>query len=143
MCGPVDRAGRAQRVEGGERQPGCLATWYCKPGNRLPHLPVPAVAPLLLLTLLDPARPQELKQLSPSAVDLLKRLLQRDPAQRPSAFAALEHPWLSEEGRARDLPLQGSVVQVGLGGGVARMFGKAVQDALKTADEVGGTRMIR
>ncbi|KAG2424379.1 hypothetical protein HXX76_014588 [Chlamydomonas incerta] len=54
---------------------------------------------------------QELKQLSPSAVDLLKRLLQRDPAQRPSAFAALEHPWLSEEGRARDLPLQGSVVQ--------------------------------
>ncbi len=59
---------------------------------------------------------QELKQLSPSAVDLLKRLLQRDPALRPSAFVALEHPWLSEEGRARDLPLQGSVVQVGRGG---------------------------
>ncbi|KAG2490878.1 hypothetical protein HYH03_010796 [Edaphochlamys debaryana] len=53
----------------------------------------------------------ELKQLSPSAIDLLKRLLQRDPAMRPSAFVALEHPWLSEEGRARDLPLQGSVVQ--------------------------------
>ncbi|GIL82813.1 hypothetical protein Vretimale_8185 [Volvox reticuliferus] len=53
----------------------------------------------------------ELKQLSPSAVDLLKRLLQRDPALRPSAFVALEHPWLSEDGRARDLPLQGSVVQ--------------------------------
>ncbi|KXZ54832.1 hypothetical protein GPECTOR_4g903 [Gonium pectorale] len=53
----------------------------------------------------------ELKQLSPSAIDLLKRLLQRDPALRPSAFVALEHPWLSEEGRARDLPLQGSVVQ--------------------------------
>ncbi|GFR50388.1 hypothetical protein Agub_g12603 [Astrephomene gubernaculifera] len=53
----------------------------------------------------------ELKQLSPSAVDLLRRLLQRDPGLRPSAFAALEHPWLSDEGRARDLPLQGSVVQ--------------------------------
>jgi calcium-dependent protein kinase len=54
-------------------------------------------------------------------VDFLKALLERDPALRPSAAQALEHPWVKDEGTAGDLPLEGSVVQVGgrvcVGGG--------------------------
>ncbi|KAG1656568.1 hypothetical protein FOA52_009056 [Chlamydomonas sp. UWO 241] len=53
----------------------------------------------------------ELKQLSASAVDLLKKLLERDPTRRPSAKEALEHPWIINAQGAQDLPLQGSVVQ--------------------------------
>lgn len=53
----------------------------------------------------------ELAQLSPSAVAFLKDLLRRDPARRPDAAEALQHPFISEAGRAQDLPLQGSVVQ--------------------------------
>lgn len=50
--------------------------------------------------------------LSPSAVDFLQYLLQRDPTKRPSAFDALQHAWVKEQGTATDLPLAGSVVQV-------------------------------
>ncbi|KAI8474838.1 MAG: kinase-like domain-containing protein [Monoraphidium minutum] len=52
----------------------------------------------------------ELQALSPAAVALLKRLLQRNPQLRPSASDALEDPWLAEEGLASDVPLKGSVV---------------------------------
>ncbi|MEW5305938.1 MAG: hypothetical protein WDW36_008448 [Sanguina aurantia] len=53
----------------------------------------------------------ELSQLSPRAISLLKLLLQRDPSQRPSAFEALQHPWISSEEMENNSPLQGSVVQ--------------------------------
>ncbi len=59
-------------------------------------------------------RLQELAPLSQAAVSFLQSLLQRDPDCRPSAATALEHPWVREAGAAPDLPLCGSVVQVGV-----------------------------
>eukprot|EP00195_Chlamydomonas_chlamydogama_P002656 CAMPEP_0202921416 /NCGR_PEP_ID=MMETSP1392-20130828/77385_1 /ASSEMBLY_ACC=CAM_ASM_000868 /TAXON_ID=225041 /ORGANISM="Chlamydomonas chlamydogama, Strain SAG 11-48b" /LENGTH=597 /DNA_ID=CAMNT_0049614987 /DNA_START=209 /DNA_END=2002 /DNA_ORIENTATION=+ len=53
----------------------------------------------------------ELHQLSRSAADFLRSLLERDPNKRPSAFQALQHSWVREEGTAAELPLGGSVVQ--------------------------------
>eukprot|EP00879_Flechtneria_rotunda_P019176 GHRR01020134.1.p1 GENE.GHRR01020134.1~~GHRR01020134.1.p1 ORF type:complete len:506 (+),score=170.64 GHRR01020134.1:924-2441(+) len=53
----------------------------------------------------------ELQSLSSAARDFLERLLQRNPAIRPSAAEALEHHWLISAGAANDMPLQGSVVQ--------------------------------
>ncbi|KAI8467471.1 MAG: kinase-like domain-containing protein [Monoraphidium minutum] len=52
----------------------------------------------------------ELTVLSPGSVAFLQRLLQRNPALRPSACEALGDPWLAEDGGASDEPLQGSVV---------------------------------
>lgn len=63
--------------------------------------------------------PQELKPLSPSAMDFLQSLLKRDPEQRPSASKALMHPWVRGSGTATDLPLASSVVQVRAWGGRA------------------------
>lgn len=53
----------------------------------------------------------ELRRLSPAAVNFLQTLLKKDPKLRPSAFDALSHPWVVEQGEAEDLPLEGSVVQ--------------------------------
>jgi calcium-dependent protein kinase len=53
----------------------------------------------------------ELQHLSTGARDFLERLLQRNPAMRPSAAEALEHPWVADEGVPSQMPLQGSVVQ--------------------------------
>ena len=45
-------------------------------------------------------------QISEGAVDLLKRLLDRDPSRRLTAFEALEHPWVKHAGTApQALPL--------------------------------------
>ncbi|GBF98366.1 calcium dependent kinase [Raphidocelis subcapitata] len=52
----------------------------------------------------------ELRALSPAAVALLQRLLQRNPLLRPSAAEALDDLWLAEGGAASDAPLKGSVV---------------------------------
>ncbi|KAF5838700.1 kinase-like domain-containing protein [Dunaliella salina] len=52
-----------------------------------------------------------LASLSPSALDFLKTLLRRKPEERPSASQALEHPWIRDGGFARELPLEGTVVQ--------------------------------
>jgi len=52
-----------------------------------------------------------LAALSPSALDFLKTLLRRKPEERPSASQALEHPWIRDGGVARELPLEGTVVQ--------------------------------
>lgn len=56
---------------------------------------------------------QELRQLSRPCVDFLKAVLERDPNKRLSAEQALEHPWIADASGAADLPLGGSVVQVG------------------------------
>lgn len=49
---------------------------------------------------------------SPACKDLVQSLLQRDPAQRPTAVEALKHSWLSyTEEVASDLPLGGDIVQ--------------------------------
>jgi serine/threonine protein kinase len=82
------------------------------------------LAPLLIIPLFtDMLHTQELKRLSPSAVDFLRSLLERDPALRPSAAQALEHPWVKEQGTAGELPLEGSVVQVGAAAGGAKEGG--------------------
>jgi calcium-dependent protein kinase len=52
-----------------------------------------------------------LRQVSPQARDLLRRLLRRDPTKRLSASEALSHPWLRDDVQAPALPLRSSVVQ--------------------------------
>uniref|UniRef100_A0A7S1X9N0 Calcium-dependent protein kinase n=1 Tax=Tetraselmis chuii TaxID=63592 RepID=A0A7S1X9N0_9CHLO len=53
----------------------------------------------------------EKEGVSPSAVDLLKKLLMVDPKRRITALEALKHPWVQEGGAASDAPLSGTVVQ--------------------------------
>jgi calcium-dependent protein kinase len=53
---------------------------------------------------------RELRQISHSARDLLKQLLDRDPSSRLTASEALRHRWLRSEDAPR-LPLRSSVVQ--------------------------------
>lgn len=53
----------------------------------------------------------ELRQISPSARDLLRGLLHRSAEKRLTASEALRHPWLRSEGTASSLPLRSSVVQ--------------------------------
>jgi serine/threonine protein kinase len=43
--------------------------------------------------------------------DLLKQMLERDPAKRVRAADALRHPWLQDADSASALPLRSSVVQ--------------------------------
>jgi calcium-dependent protein kinase len=51
--------------------------------------------------------------LSPQAKEFVQRLLQRDPAARPTAEDALRHPWLAESGAtgASAVPLADTIVQ--------------------------------
>jgi serine/threonine protein kinase len=53
----------------------------------------------------------ELRQLSPTARDLLRQMLARDPRDRITASEALQHEWLRREDAASALPLRSSVVQ--------------------------------
>lgn len=48
---------------------------------------------------------QHLRRCSLDAKDLVKQLLHKNPARRPSAKDALKHPWFKEE----ELPLQSSI----------------------------------
>jgi calcium-dependent protein kinase len=48
--------------------------------------------------------------ISNSAVDFVKKLLQKDPHLRLSAAQALSHEWVRDEGVASDMPLDISVL---------------------------------
>ncbi|KAI3434801.1 hypothetical protein D9Q98_002859 [Chlorella vulgaris] len=52
-----------------------------------------------------------LREVSPPARDLLKQMLDRNPAKRLRAGAALRHPWLQDADSTSALPLRSSVVQ--------------------------------
>ncbi|KAK4752823.1 hypothetical protein SAY87_021621 [Trapa incisa] len=47
---------------------------------------------------------------SPSAKDLVRKMLTRDPRRRITAAQALEHPWLKEDGEASDRPISSAVL---------------------------------
>ncbi|XP_030527313.1 calcium-dependent protein kinase 29 [Rhodamnia argentea] len=49
--------------------------------------------------------------ISPSAKDLIRKLLMRDPKKRITAAEALEHPWLREDGVASDKPIDSAVLR--------------------------------
>lgn len=51
------------------------------------------------------------QNISEGALDLVGKLLDRDPDTRLSAEEALAHPWVQDAGHASTLPLRGSVVQ--------------------------------
>lgn len=69
--------------------------------------PLSPPGPLLLPPLHPPPHPQ----VSPPARDLLKQMLDRNPAKRLRAGAALRHPWLQDADSTSALPLRSSVVQ--------------------------------
>lgn len=48
--------------------------------------------------------------ISDSAKDLIKKMLTRDPKRRITAFQALEHPWIREDGEASDKPIDNAVL---------------------------------
>ena len=52
-----------------------------------------------------------LRQVSTPARDLLKQMLDRNPARRVRAGEALRHPWLQDAESTSTLPLRSSVVQ--------------------------------
>lgn len=53
----------------------------------------------------------DLRQVSPGAKDLLRKMLIRDRKKRITASEALSHPWLKDSSIAPSLPLRSSVVQ--------------------------------
>lgn len=53
----------------------------------------------------------DLRQVSPGAKDLLRKMLTRDRKKRITASEALSHPWLKDSSIAPALPLRNSVVQ--------------------------------
>lgn len=65
----------------------------------------------ILVDKLDLDTPELRAQMSALALDLLRKLLIRDPNQRLSAAEALQHPWIKELDEHTDIPLQGSVLQ--------------------------------
>ncbi|KAL5778273.1 hypothetical protein ACOSP7_011199 [Xanthoceras sorbifolium] len=48
--------------------------------------------------------------ISGSAKDLIRKMLTRDPMRRITAAAALEHPWLKEDGKKSDKPIDSAVL---------------------------------
>ncbi|XP_022941058.1 calcium-dependent protein kinase 29-like [Cucurbita moschata] len=48
--------------------------------------------------------------ISPSAKDLVSKMLRRDPKERITAAEALEHPWLKIEGKASSKPIDSAVL---------------------------------
>lgn len=48
--------------------------------------------------------------ISPSAKDLVRRMLNSDPKQRITAYEVLNHPWIKEDGEAPDTPLDNAVL---------------------------------
>lgn len=53
----------------------------------------------------------DLRQVSPGAKDLLRKMLIRDRKKRITASEALSHPWLKDSSISPSLPLRSSVVQ--------------------------------
>ncbi|XP_054819385.1 calcium-dependent protein kinase 2-like [Prosopis cineraria] len=48
--------------------------------------------------------------ISPSAKDLVKKMLNSDPKARLTAYQVLNHPWIKEDGEAPDTPLDNAVL---------------------------------
>ncbi|KAJ6797716.1 putative calcium-dependent protein kinase 2 [Iris pallida] len=48
--------------------------------------------------------------ISPSAKDLIRKMLTQDPKKRITAAQALDHPWLKEDGEASDKPIDSAVL---------------------------------
>ncbi|KAG0497060.1 hypothetical protein HPP92_001751 [Vanilla planifolia] len=48
--------------------------------------------------------------ISPSAKDLIRKMLTKDPKKRITASQVLEHPWLKEDGEASDKPMHSAVL---------------------------------
>ncbi|AET00192.1 putative protein kinase CAMK-CDPK family [Medicago truncatula] len=48
--------------------------------------------------------------ISPSAKDLVRKMLNSDPKQRITAYEVLNHPWIKEDGEAPDTPLDNAVL---------------------------------
>lgn len=73
----------------------------------------PAVKEVLRAVVDDPIdlESDPFPSLSEGARDLLRRLLDRNPETRLTAFEALHHPWVREGGNAPDAALDGSIVQ--------------------------------
>ncbi|CAD6229410.1 unnamed protein product [Miscanthus lutarioriparius] len=49
-------------------------------------------------------------RISPSAKDLVRKMLTSDPKKRISAYDVLNHPWIKEDGEAPDTPLDNAVM---------------------------------
>ncbi|CAN7019602.1 unnamed protein product [Brassica oleracea var. botrytis] len=49
-------------------------------------------------------------QVSESAKDLIRKMLERDPKKRLTAKQVLSHPWIRDEGNAPDTPLDATVL---------------------------------
>ncbi|XP_057756923.1 calcium-dependent protein kinase 17-like [Arachis stenosperma] len=48
--------------------------------------------------------------ISPSAKDLVRKMLNSDPKQRLTAYEVLNHPWVKEDGEAPDKPIDNAVL---------------------------------
>ncbi|KAK2441609.1 calcium-dependent protein kinase [Trifolium repens] len=48
--------------------------------------------------------------ISPSAKDLVRKMLNSDPKQRLTAYEVLNHPWIKEDGEAPDVPIDNAVL---------------------------------
>lgn len=83
--------------------------------------------------------------ISPSAKDLIRKMLTRDPKERITITDALEHPWLRENGVASDKPMDNAVLwrmnQFRASNKLKKLSQKVIAQNL-TEEEIKGLRQM-
>ncbi|KAM0047071.1 putative protein kinase CAMK-CDPK family [Helianthus debilis subsp. tardiflorus] len=84
--------------------------------------------------------------ISPSAKDLISKMLTKNPKKRITADKALEHPWLKEDGEASEQPMDSAVLirmkQFRAMNKLKRLALKVIAENLEPTEEIKGLRQM-
>ncbi|XP_076935190.1 calcium-dependent protein kinase 29-like [Bidens hawaiensis] len=84
--------------------------------------------------------------ISPSAKDLISKMLTRNPKKRITADKALEHPWLKEDGEASESPMDSAVLirmkQFRAMNKLKKLAMKVIAENLESTEEIQGLKQM-
>ncbi|KAJ0669660.1 putative protein kinase CAMK-CDPK family [Helianthus annuus] len=84
--------------------------------------------------------------ISPSAKDLISKMLTKNPKKRITPDKALEHPWLKEDGEASEQPMDSAVLirmkQFRAMNKLKRLALKVIAENLEPTEEIKGLRQM-